>query len=686
MSLGGNYTQSSGTFNTAGYDLDITGTSTISGGTFTGSSGSHSFGNLTLSGGTFSASTGTTTIAGNFTKSAGDFTPNGGTISLTGTTNNITGNTTFSNLSKIATASSTLTFSAGGSTIITATTTLKGTSGNILSLRSSTPDTQWFFDPEGGLDLGYLNVKDSYNVNASSTNINPIISAADYPSLSDGGNNTNWVFTVPILTVTATGTQNASTTLPISNQYMGGAFVFTHNSGTTTVTSIALTQLGSLPTTNISSVELYYEPAINGLCSTAKTRPVNATLFGTTSTWSASRATTTGTMSVGSDNPTCLYVQFDLTGTLDPNTIFDTVDLQVSNPSVDIISVSDISTTDPVNIIGSTIIEGGGSGLPVITLSASPSGAISAGESVNLTWTTSFNPSSCEASGDNGDGGSWTGSKSPTGGSASSGTLNEHKLYRFTLSCTNSNGTSVVTTGVNVIHPNAPVVTFTADPNTGETGYDSILSWSNLTGLNTPDLCVASGAWSDTKTPSGSQEINNITARRVYTLACGNTFGTTTKSVSVDINSAPAVPPSEHCNNNAFDEDLGETAVDFGGPCSSGLYSGNILYGDSITLIMPDESINPTVFYFMNDGRSNALYMRQGSGSDEVTRKLTAEGLHITNGKFTRFACAGDGGNSTDCAGVRINIELQKLGSNNPLQNFTIEKTFRTTAVIRKNF
>ena len=146
-------------------------------------------GNFTHSGGIFSAPA-TLNVAGNFTHSGGTFTHNSGTVILNGGDQTVSGNTTFNNLTKNATSSPrTLTLGASETQTIVGTMDLQGTSGNLLSLRSSTPGTQAQIDPQGTRTIGYLDVKDNYNINAT------IIDITGF-NITDSGNNTGWGFPV----------------------------------------------------------------------------------------------------------------------------------------------------------------------------------------------------------------------------------------------------------------------------------------------------------------------------------------------------------------------------------------------------------------------------------------------------------------------------------------------------------
>jgi len=81
---------------------------------------------------------------------------------------------------------------------------------------------------------------------------------------------------------------------------------------------------------------------------------------------------------------------------------------------------------------------------PTCTLTANPSSG-TAPLSGTLIWTTTNNPTSCEASS-----GAWSGSKSTTGGSEGYGPLNNAGTYTYSLSCTNAGGTGTCSATVDV--------------------------------------------------------------------------------------------------------------------------------------------------------------------------------------------------------------------------------------------
>ena len=308
-------------------------------------------GALTISSGIFNTPD-TLNLAGDLLQTGGTFNATSTTLVLTGTNQIVSfiGTTTIANLTKSVTSSDTLIFSTSTDPlIITGTTTFSGTSGNLLSLRSAIEGTQWKFDPQGTRDFSYLDVQDSYNISSTAINTSEIL------GFVDSGNNTGWSSTQSTLTVSRQGSQVATTSIPTitNHQDLGGAFTFIKDNSTSDVTSIVLHQVGSLPADeNISNLKLYYQVA--DTCSS--TKPIDATLFGTGSTFVNNISTTTGTMSVGTSN-VCVYPTYNIATASSEQFIGYSIDLEITNPSTDVVATGvTISSTDNINISGTTII------------------------------------------------------------------------------------------------------------------------------------------------------------------------------------------------------------------------------------------------------------------------------------------------------------------------------------------
>lgn len=149
-------------------------------------------GDFTISGCTYNLSSFSNSlfISGDFIHSSGIFNANTGTTNLDGIDQHVTGSTTFYELIKTATTSSTLYFGAGDTQTITHSWTARGLSGQRLNLRSTSTNSQWLIDPQGTRNLSYLDVKDADNINST-------IIQTPSPNSNSSGNNTNWSFTDP---------------------------------------------------------------------------------------------------------------------------------------------------------------------------------------------------------------------------------------------------------------------------------------------------------------------------------------------------------------------------------------------------------------------------------------------------------------------------------------------------------
>lgn len=145
-------------------------------------------GDLILNAGSLNANGHDIYVGRRWEKINGNFIHGNGTVILDGMNQTILGSNTFYNLTKNSTASDNLYLAAGETQAIANTLTLYGISSiSPLNLRSTASGTQWEIDPQGTVNLNYLDIQDSYNIGTA-------ISASGL-SLIDSGGNTNWVFT-----------------------------------------------------------------------------------------------------------------------------------------------------------------------------------------------------------------------------------------------------------------------------------------------------------------------------------------------------------------------------------------------------------------------------------------------------------------------------------------------------------
>jgi hypothetical protein len=297
-------------------------------------------------------------VAGNFTQTGGTFNITTANLNLIGTnqTISLSATTTIAGLSKVlavgSTTNQTLSFANSSTTplIITGTTTLRGVSGDglTLKLRSTATDTPWFFNPQGGRSFQYIDVQDSTNINAVE------IESSAITGFVDSGNNVGWGSAAAVLTVGESGRQLATTTAPVNDQALGGAFTLNSADGDSTITSITLKQVGSVATTSLSNITLVSKE--EETCST--TTPTSGTTpFGSPTDFTDDTVTIEGNLTVTDGVQTCLYVNYDLGGEVSTSTMGRSIDFEITNPSTDlVIEGGTVNTTSKVNITGRTMI------------------------------------------------------------------------------------------------------------------------------------------------------------------------------------------------------------------------------------------------------------------------------------------------------------------------------------------
>jgi hypothetical protein len=85
-----------------------------------------------------------------------------------------------------------------------------------------------------------------------------------------------------------------------------------------------------------------------------------------------------------------------------------------------------------------------------------------------------------------------------------------------------------------------PTLTLSAEPTSVASGSASMLTWSSTDATS----CQAAGAWTGSKSPSGSESTGALTATSTFTLTCAGDGGSTTQSVTVNVSGAPSPTPS----------------------------------------------------------------------------------------------------------------------------------------------
>lgn len=155
----------------------------------------------------------------------------------------------------------------------------------------------------------------------------------------------------PNITVGTSGTQVSTLNIGAAGSYIGGTFTFVRDSGSANITQIILTKAGTVADANLSNVKLFYKA--EAVCSS--TIPSGATSFNASGVnFSSSKATATGTMSVGTSQ-ICVYVQLDVGSGA---SVGDTIEISISNPSTEVTAASGtVSPNTAVAIAGTTTLQ-----------------------------------------------------------------------------------------------------------------------------------------------------------------------------------------------------------------------------------------------------------------------------------------------------------------------------------------
>ncbi len=172
-------------------------------------------GDLTISAGELSTNGNQLNVAGNLTITAAasaQFNASTGEVVLDGTNQTVTGDfndsrskpSAFYSFTKEVTAADTLTFDIGAEYEFNGTLTLRGASGQLLSLRSKTPSTQVDFRPDGSRDIDYIDVQDNNNVSGTTVDLSAANEAVN------SGNNTDWAFGPPSVSGVSISTTSGS--------------------------------------------------------------------------------------------------------------------------------------------------------------------------------------------------------------------------------------------------------------------------------------------------------------------------------------------------------------------------------------------------------------------------------------------------------------------------------------------
>ncbi|MCA9361738.1 hypothetical protein KC906_00025 [Candidatus Kaiserbacteria bacterium] len=163
--------------------------------------------------------------------------------------------------------------------------------------------------------------------------------------------------------VRATSTQIATTDIPTTDFYIGGGFAIIENSNSRNVTSITLTENGTVDgSTGVSNVRLYYDHDTSAPYDcTGESYDGNELQFGATSTSGFSSANGTSTFTdvigIATTSALCVYPVLDITASAQHS---ETIDIIIQSGSSDVVvsgggSVAPATTLD---ITGSTTLAG----------------------------------------------------------------------------------------------------------------------------------------------------------------------------------------------------------------------------------------------------------------------------------------------------------------------------------------
>ncbi|MBI2450802.1 MAG: hypothetical protein HYV52_00470 [Parcubacteria group bacterium] len=158
----------------------------------------------------------------------------------------------------------------------------------------------------------------------------------------------------PVITVGAIGSQTSAMTIGATNNYVGGAFTLIRNIGSTTVTSITISETGTVnANTNLANVKLFFETAVTN-CS-AESFSGAETQYGATSSFNSSaKASFTGSMTVATAS-VCVYVVLDVGSGASSG---ETIEIEITNPATEVIaSAGSVTPATAVAISGTTTIQ-----------------------------------------------------------------------------------------------------------------------------------------------------------------------------------------------------------------------------------------------------------------------------------------------------------------------------------------
>lgn len=181
---------------------------------------------------------------------------------------------------------------------------------------------------------------------------------------------------------------------------------------------------------------------------------------------------------------------------------------------------------DAAEMAWTITLQPSGPAAPSCSLSVNPTSIVQGGTSA-LSWTTSNATSLSINQG--------VGSVTPV--ASGSTNVSPTVTTTYTGTVTGPGGTTNCTTTLTVTAPSAPTLNLNATPASIIEGQSSTLSWTSANATS----CTASGAWSGTKSLTGSESVSPLTTS-TYTLQCSGPGGSITQNVTVTVTPPPPPP------------------------------------------------------------------------------------------------------------------------------------------------
>lgn len=221
---------------------------------------------------------------------------------------------------------------------------------------------------------------------------------------------------------------------------------------------------------------------------------------------------------------------------------------------------------------------------PTVSLDAAPA-SVAAGSQATLSWTTT-NASSCTASG------AWSGGKAISG-SEDVGPINANSTY--TLQCTGPGGTR--SDSVTVTLAPEPTISLSANPQSVTEGGSTTLTWSS----SNANSCTAGGAWSGSKSASGSETVGPLNSDSQFSITCSGTGGSTSASTTVNVTQGLRSvnvswdAPTTRSDGSPLD-DLSGFRIYYG--TTSNSYTQSVTVNDANSTSHVVSNLTPGTYYF----------------------------------------------------------------------------------------